>query len=255
MKKMTIEQLLTWAFCEELPKVDSRTETMLSAAPSSWAAMGDMIALGTIIDKGPNCYGVVSAFTYEGEAHPDALAVGDCVKALASLGGFEVEAGWNPFPEWHDDHGLISAEVRRVVDHEIERGDRLNGRYVVRLVTTAAIMKQGPAWQAQEPKQVKVSVNGKDAWFVQRKARTSLGKTYNYEDNGYSQRSQRPVKGAYQKWRLTQPLRAAIVARMDWQLWQSALENLHARLASHPLTVCDLQPFYPDRFPWLAVRT
>ena len=250
MRSMSIEDLLIWAFNEELPKVGGKSEAVLSAAPSTWAVMSDVIALGTIVDKGPNRYGVVSGFSYEGDPHPDALIVGALVRGLANSGGFEIEEGWNPFPEWSDERGLIASEVRRVVDHELQRGAKLNGRYIVHLVTTSAILKRGPCWQADEPKQVKIAVNGKDAWFVQRKARNGLGKVYTYEDNGFSQRSQRPMKGAYQKWRLTQPLRSAIIGRLDWQLWQSALEALHGQIASQELSSISVTPFQPDRFPW-----
>jgi len=253
MKKITIEQLLIWAFTEELPKIGSKSEVSLSAAPSSWSVMSDMIALGTMVDKGPNRYGVVSGFVYGGEPHADAIAVGDAVRGLAALDGFEIGAGWNPFPEWKDDHGLIAAEVARVVADQTGRSGRLNGRYVVSLVTSAAILKRGPSWEAQEPKVAKVGINGNDAWFIQRKAKTSTGKLYQYEDDGFNHRSRRPFKGAYQKWRLVDPLRSAIVARMDWQLWQSALEELHTRLAS-VLSHHDLLPFSPDRAPWRTMN-
>lgn len=249
MKKIGIEDLLTWAFTQELPKIGARSEASMSAAPSSWNVMSDMIALGTMIDKGPNCYGVVSGFVYEGEPHQDAIVVGDAVRALADVEGFEIGAGWKPFPEWQDEHGLIAAEVARVVEHELGRSGLLNGRYVVNLVTNATILKRGPCWHAEEPRVAMIRNSGKDAWFIQRSAKTSLGKLYYYEDDGFNHRSQRPFKGAYRKWRLVDPLRSAIIGRMEWQLWQSALEmlfeNLSGRLLQH-----ELVPFTPNRFPW-----
>ncbi len=74
------------------------------------------------------------------------MAVGDAVRALAKLDGFEIGAGWQPFPEWDDPHGLIAAEVASVVAHELGRGGRMNGRHVVNLVTSAAILRRGPDW-------------------------------------------------------------------------------------------------------------
>lgn len=250
MKKMTIDQLLIWAFTEELPKIGARSEASMSAAPSSWNVMSDMIALGTMVDKGPNQYGVVSGFVYGGDPHPDALIVGDAVRGLAAHDGFEVGEGWNPFPEWKDEHGLIAAEVALVAADQMGRSGRLNGRYMVSLVTSAAILKRGPCWLADEPRVVMMARSGKPAWFVKRKMRNRMGQIVTYEDNGFDERKQRPRPGAYRKYRLAEPIRSAIVARMDWQLWQSALNFLHRRLSAQ-LSAHDLLAFVPDRTPWL----
>lgn len=249
MKKIGIEQLLTWAFTQELPKIGARSESVLSAAPSSWNVMSDMIALGTMVDKGPNRYGVVSGFVHEGDPHPDAMIVGNAVRGLAAHGGFEIGKGWNPYPGFTDEHGIIAAEVARVVSDQMERSDKINGRYMVNLVTSAAILKRGPCWLAEEPRVVMVMNSGKPAWFVQRKMRDGCGRTIPYEDNGFDQHKGRPKVGAYRKYRIASPIRSAIVARMDWQLWQSSLLYLRNTLASE-LSAHDLQPFTPDREPW-----
>lgn len=251
MKKTTIEALLTWAFTLELPKIGT-SEASYSAAPSTWGILSDVINLGTMIDKSPNGYGVISGFSYEGEPHEDALVVGDAVRALADR-NFEIGEGWNPFPDWEDPHGLIADEVARVSAEQLGRSGRLNGRHVVSLVTTAAILKRGPDWRCDEPKTVMVMSNGKPAWFIMRKCRDRTGAILNYEDNGFDQRKQRPKSGAYRKYRLDHSARGAILSRLDWQLWQAALEDLSeslcGRLQSH-----ELAPFYPDRQPWASIR-
>ena len=253
-KMMTIEALLTWAFVEELPKVEEARLGPSDLPSSSWA-MADVAILGTTIDKSPNSYGVVGNFIDIGEPHPDALIVGNAVRALARRNGFEIASGWWPFPEWDDPHGIIHAEVDRIAAEQVyERGGRLNGRHVVTLVTSAAILKRGPDWTADEPKVVTVKLNGKDdAWFVKRVAKDAFGRPMEYEDNGFDHRKRRPKKGAYRKYRLSDPIRAAVISRLEWQLWQSALEALHESLSSS-LSSHDLLPFTPNRHPWAPSR-
>ncbi|WP_245304997.1 hypothetical protein [Rhizobium leucaenae] len=250
---MTIEALLSWAFIEELPKVDAGP-LFGGGAPSAWQALSDVIALGTNIDKSPNRYGVVAEFVNMDAPHPDAVVVGDVVRALADRNGYEIMSGWRPFPEWDDPHGIIQAEVDRIAAEQVyERGGRLNGRHVVALVTSAAILKRGPDWRADQPKVVTVKNSGKDAWFIKRYAKDAFGGTIEYEDNGFSQRRQRPMKGAYRKYRLAEPIRGAVIARLEWQLWQSALEELHDSL-SGVLFDHSLLPFTPNRQPWVSSR-
>ncbi|MDR6757825.1 hypothetical protein J2Y48_003122 [Mycoplana sp. BE70] len=253
MKKTTIEQLLTWAFVHELPKVGAGNGGSLVAG-SSWNAIVEIAALGTMIDRNPNYYGAIPGYVYEGEPAADALIVGDAVRELAKRDGFEIAAGWHPFPEWEDPHGLICTEVDRVADEQRNRSDRLNGKHVVNLVISAAMLGRGPSWDADEPSaRPLIDVNGRAMWFVDRKAKDSLGRVYTYTDNGYDQRRHRPIKGAYRKWRLNRPLRGDILARLDWQLWQSALEVLQDSLCGR-LSAHELFEFVPDRHPWMRVK-
>lgn len=254
MKKTTIEQLLTWAFVHELPKVGAGGGGS-AVAGSSWNAIVEIAALGTMIDRSPNAYGAIPGYIYEGEPADDAVLVGDAVRALASREGFEIAPGWNPFPEWQDPHGLIRAEVERIAEEQRGRSDRLNGRHVVNLVISAAMLGRGPSWEAKEPAaRPIIDVNGRAMWFIDRKAKDRLGRVYTYTDNGFDQRRHRPVKGAYRKWKLDRSLRGDILSRLDWQLWQSALEALHEslrdRLQSH-----ELFDFVPDRHPWMRAKT
>lgn len=253
MKKIEIEKLLTWAFVHELPKVGAGNGGT-AVGYSSWNAIADIASLGTMIDRTPNPYGAIPGYIYEGEPAPDAVLVGDAVRALAGRDGFEIAAGWHPFPEWQDPHGLIRAEVERIADEQRDRSDRLNGRHVVNLVVSSAMLGRGPSWEAAAPTaRPMLGPKGKPIWFVDRKAKDSLGRTYTYRDNGYDQKRHRPIKGAYRRWTLNRPLRGDILARLDWQLWQSALEVLHEslreRLAAHVL-----YDFVPDRHPWTRAK-
>jgi hypothetical protein len=251
MKKVTIEGLLSWAFTQELCKVGAPMADYVGVGFSqAWSTMSEVAMLGTIVDRQPNMYGVIPNFIHDlKEAHVDALEVGEAVRALAQRGGFEIGQGWNPFPEWEDERGIVAVEVARAVEILRLKGDRLSGKHVVNLVTSAAILGRGPDWSAKKPNERIVMARGMPAWFVGKKARDAFGRAYTYEADGFDRRKRRPVKGAYQKVELSEPILAAILSRLDWQLWQDALqvlaEELRGRCKSH-----ELVSFVPDRSPW-----
>lgn len=253
MKTIGITELLAWAFCHELCKVGAGGSQMVDlGGGSAWSMVSEFAALGTLIDKSPNVFGVIPGFIEDGEPHADALKVGHAVRALASI-GFEVPDGWMPFPEFDDPHGLIAAEVERVVAEVRQKGDRLGGRHLVTLVTGAAILGRGPDWSCDQPKFRMVAVRGEPQWFVKRKAKDALGRTYEYEANGFDTVKRRPRKGAYRKYELSTMLRGEILSRLDWQLWQDALSFLSEQL-SHTLEQHRIAPFVPDRQPWARTK-
>ncbi|KQV27588.1 hypothetical protein ASC97_04205 [Rhizobium sp. Root1203] len=252
MKKVTIDQFLTWAFTQELCKVGAGNDYGPSIA-GSWNMMSAVAELGTLIDRSPNGYGVIPDYMAGGDPHADAVAAGNAVKALAARGGFEIGEGWKPFPEWRDEFGLIQAEVENTVEALRLKPDALSGRHVVNLVVTYAILGRGPDWSVEQPEAQMVSVNGKPLWFVMKSAKDGFGRAYNYEADGFDRKKQRPMRGAYRKYELSAPLRGAILSRLDWQLWQSALEILHADLSGR-LSSNSILPFSPDRSPWAAHR-
>lgn len=247
MKTVTIEAFLTWAFTQELCKLGGG-DGLSGVGLSNWSVTRDMAVLGTIIDRSPNIYGVVPGFVGEGDPHPDAIAAGDAVRALDDV-GFDIPEGWNPFPEWPDEHGLVAAEVSRVVGEVRLKGERLTGRYLVTLVTRAAILGHGTDWTCAYPGARMVSVNGKPGWFIKRRAKDAFGRAYEYEADGRDHVRHRPKKGAYRKYELKSSVRGAVLSRLDWQLWQDALaklaESLEGRLQSHRIS-----GFVPDRHPW-----
>lgn len=252
MKLMTIEGLLAWAFCQELCKVGSGGDGLTAVSISSWSLTRDMAVLGTLIDRSPNIFGVIPGFIEDGDPHPDALAVGKAVKALDQI-GFEIPDGWMPFPEFDDPHGLIAAEVARVVAEVQLKGDRLGGRHLVTLVTGAAILGRGPDWACRQPSFRMVSANGKPRWFLTRKATDSLGRSYDFEVDGYDAKRGKPMRGAYRKWELAEMMRGDVLSRMDWQLWQDALAFLAEHLAGR-LTAHRIMPFVPNRQPWARIK-
>ncbi|NVP56075.1 hypothetical protein [Mycoplana rhizolycopersici] len=247
MKKVSIERLLTWAFAVELAGWRPEERENLGYGSSAWSIIERVGALGTRIDGGTPL-----GQARREEPQADALIAADAVMGLAARGGFDVAPGWQPFPEWHDGHGLVAAEVARVIEEQRLRGDIVNGDHVVTLVLSSAVLGHGPDWEAEEPFAQPVSMNGKPRWFVKRKAKDAFGRIYEYEADGRDPAKRRPMRGAYRKYELTTPVRGAILSRLDWQLWQDALVHLHESLAPR-LENHVLLPFRPDRQPWVRL--
>lgn len=253
MKKISIEDLLSWAFLEELPKLGSpnaRDKPTYSYLPSGSDVLEEVSEYGTLIDKDTNVYGVVPSGVFQGDPHPDAVKAGDAVRALRHVDGMDIGEGWQPFRDWPDEYGLVAAEVERVRRQEIGRR-RADHRSIVMLVTNAAILRRGPDWHAEKPREIMVTRYGNPSWFVRRSVEHSDGVIRIVEDEGFDSRKRRPKKGAYNKFRLEHSIEAAILDRMEWQVWQSALQSLAETLAGR-LTAHEIRPFVPDWQPWLS---
>ncbi|CDZ43082.1 Hypothetical protein NGAL_HAMBI1146_58550 [Neorhizobium galegae bv. officinalis] len=246
---MTIEQALGWAFNLELCKIGVSVP-LGPGYSQAWSMMSEVAALGTIVDRSPNAYGVIPDFVMTSEPHPDALTIGGAVRCLADRGRFEIPAGWNPLGDWTDEHGLVAHDLAAVVDSLRAKSDLLGGKHVVNLVVSHAILGRGPGWDAVQPKASMVMRRGKPAWFVLKKAKDSLGRVYSHEVDGFDQGKQRPMRGAYRKYQLDGSVRFAALSRLDWQLWQDALSALHDELLGQ-LHYVDLLQFWPDRQPWM----
>lgn len=245
MKTMTTFEFLTWAFVHELGKVGAGGSGGVASSYNAFAAMAE---LGTLIDRTPNAYGVIPGTIDEGDAHPDALAAGEAVKALARL-EFDLPADFSPFPDWPDEHDLIATEVKRVTDeYRLRRQDR-RAREIVTLMTSLIVRHRQPDWQADKPGVRMVLKNGNPAWFVVRERKTDLGHAYTIECDGFDQRKRRPFPGAYRKWELSESIRPAILARIDWLIWAWALENINEALTGR-LKDHRLAPFSRVSPPW-----
>lgn len=239
--KISIEKLLEWAFTEEL---GSRSGHCDAAGSSNFTMIMDVIRLGAIIDRSRNIKGMAFAL----EPDEDAIATVEAVRALAGR-GFDIGEGWNPFPEWSDEHGLIAQAVRDEVEALRVKGDRLNGRHAAALVYSCAVMGRGPDWTVEQPAMGYLQRNGVDAWFISKKSKDAFGRIYSLETDGYDRKRRKPVRGAYRKMELLEPIRGAIISRLEWQIWQDALCDLHSTLANQ-LKSHDLLPFFPRRQPW-----
>ncbi len=247
MKTITIKRLLEWAFTEEL--IGRSVEQIgPERVGSAWGAFEAMERLGCIIQGS----GTPSDQLRIYEPHEDALTVASAVADMAHETGI-VSTGANIFPDWIDAHGVIAAEVERLNSVLNIEGPKPN--YLMHLVISSAILGRGPDWHADTPRVVAYSYNGKTAaWFIKRRRQDAFGRWGEYEDDGFDYRKRRPYKGAYHKYRLDGSIRGAMTARIDWQVWQSALLMLRDSLAGS-LKHHDLLPFHPDLHPWLPSRS
>jgi len=249
MKKMTIQKLLTWAFTEELCKADAGTGgDGLAMIANAWSAVSEVEALGTLIDRSPNGFGVIPAFIEDGEPHEDALKLAETVRTLTQR-GFDIPAGWQPFPEWDDERGLIAAEVERVLAFERARGERRTGKHAYNLIVTCAVLGRGPDWHADRPKERLVMRQGKPAWFIEKRFKDRFGRWHTMEVDGMDRSGHRPKKGAYRKYELSDKLRASILSRIDWIVWQAALKMLE-RENETGLSRHIVEPMRFDFAPW-----
>lgn len=230
MKNISIEVFLTWAFTRELCKGRNGAGRVGQLA-DAWRAMGEMAELGTLIDRSPNNFGVIPDILAEDDPHPDALAAGHAVRALAEM-RFAVPDG-ELFPGYDDPHGLIAQEVAAVRADLARRGDGAGARHVVALVINAAILGRGPDVACEQPRFRMIESYGKPAWFVERRMRDAFGGVHVYEDDGYDARVGKPKLGAYRKWQLAEPMRGSVMARIDWLWWREALRRISDALAGN----------------------
>ena len=139
MKTVTMEELLTWAFVNELPKgggvdgLDNANSAWRMLEASSWGKITSFAELGTLIDRsgGTNC------FIEQGEPHEDAVTVGRAVAQLAAC-DIALAERWNPLADWPDDDATLSAlaadAVARVRKRIEERTQARRGSEMVSLV-------------------------------------------------------------------------------------------------------------------------
>lgn len=248
MKTVGIEELLTWAFTQELWKVGAGGGVS-SVSASSWSLVQGFGELCALIDRTPNHFGVVPGFE-EGEPHEDALAAGHAVNRLSRLGLVMPAVGWQVFPEFDDVNGAIASEVERVLMAWRAKGAAAAGAHLVALTTRCAILGTGPDWYADEPRVAPLMKWGNAMWFQKRKRKDSLGKTIEIEVDGFDKRTRRPRPGAYRKFRVTEPLTGSVLGRLDWWLWRQALEALHDEL-SGSLRSHRLSGFSHIAAPWI----
>ncbi|MBD8556893.1 hypothetical protein IFT84_20500 [Rhizobium sp. CFBP 8762] len=245
MKQIGIQKLLEWAFTYELRMVEPKTSV---SGQSSWGVFMEMAKLGTIVDRSPSVFGFALGGVEPREPHPDAVLVGNAVRALG-MNRFEIPESWNPFPDFDDPYGVIAEDVESVISEIRLSGERLTGTYMTGLVICAAIMGKGPDWRAEKPELQLVSANGKPRWFLLKKGRDEFGRNYWFEVNGYDKKRKRPMRNAYQKCELVESTRNDVLSRLDWQIWQSALDSLTASLSGR-LSTYRLMPFDSVIEPW-----
>jgi len=242
-KKITIEDLLRWAYRDELPKERAGGGCFLPAGfGGAWGGVERFGEILTVVDGGPeNRYGLAVDFTAVGDPHPDAIRVGDAVKALDGF-PLNLPDDWNPIADWPDLGPDGVAAVRRAVERETYidgNGERRFKTALSRLVMRHALMGDAPVWEGEKP-QVKTVTgpNGKPRWFRRVQVVADPGDpeqgimpTYTeVEVDGYNQKRHRPYADAYRKTYLDPDPAETILSRAEWELWCAALDLLTVEL-------------------------
>lgn len=255
-KKISIEALLRWAYRDELPKEPAGGGIFLPAGfGGAWGGMERFGEILTVVDGGPeNRYGLVVDFTAVGEPHPDAIRVGDAVKALDNF-PLNLPDEWNPIADWPDLGVEGAAAVRRAVERETYidgNGDRRFKVAISRLVVRHALMNDAPVWEGERPEiKIVCGANGKPRWFrrvqvVADPGDAELGIMPTYtevEVDGYNQKRQRPYPDAYRKTYLDPDPAETILSRAEYEIWCAALDlltvDLEDILESHEIVPSD----------------
>lgn len=247
MKTMTIEEMLVWAFVNELPKGGGtegleNSQSAWRGIESSYGAISRFAVLGTTIQAGAGHWDQPNTWIEQGDAHPDAIALG---AEVAKLGRcmFKLPDDWSPLSDWPDTMGLADAAVARQVERFNFRHRDENGRSLVALVVGTAVLGKRPDWTSEPLEARMVERGGKPAWFVMRQLPDNFGQPCTIEVDGFNAKSCRPVRGAYRKFELAGNPAGDILARLDWQLWVAALRRLNTvmrpKLVEHRLADFD----------------
>jgi hypothetical protein len=242
-RALTIEAALRWAFREELPKQERGG-----------------IELGTRINA-TNRYGVVPLLCDE-EPHPDAVCIGEAVKGLNRL-DLEKPTDWNPIADLGDLGGYGRAAVEKALasETEIVRGGALRHRTRLEaLIVQYAVLGDGERWKAEPTKIAPVLKNGKAKWWVRERRWVNkgnspdekLGHWAEAEVSGVDAKG-RPRPGSYHKFHLDPDPHLAICARIESQVWRSALDMLREEIGE--LETIALKPSELPREPWAAGST
>ncbi|WP_029065612.1 hypothetical protein [Labrenzia sp. DG1229] len=232
-KRINIEKLLKWAYCEELPKGEASGR---DGPFSSWDAVTSIGELGAWIDE--NRYGVVPDLMSAGEPDPDAITVHATVATLDSC-TFDLPDDWNPMPELlqFDDLATLALSAAKKKLFLTQSNGRMSWRRPPsQLIRQHAILGGAPDGYGDVPEREPLrGPNGGELWFRMRKqvidTLDGKGREFSYEaDDGWDLKRKVPKRGAYRKFHLVPDPVNALVARQEYVLWLECLNALAVRL-------------------------
>jgi hypothetical protein len=234
---MAIEDLLRWAYRQELPKAERVTAGFQPAGFSASSWSDGMAAVD-------NSFGVVIDWQAMGPPHPDALAIGHAVAALDAY-PVSMPDDWNPVT----DLGLSEDETRAALATGLRdvfvtdaQGETRPRRSLSVLLRHHAVMGGCPDWEADVPeRRVASGPNGRPRWFrmVDIDYGTVDGRRLirAVEQDGYDSKRHRPHPDAYRKTLLDPDPALAVAWRAEYELWVMGLaalaDALQGGLAEH----------------------
>lgn len=233
MTTMGIDELVRWAWLQELPKVAPVRAGMKAPAglgyANAWAAtigLSHQRASGWV-----NRFGAVFHPDAEGEPDPDALIVAKAVERLDDLvviehDGFDVFGAWGPFGRLGD-RALTAAwkRVIRPVDRYAPDDDFVLRGLASTMVVHVAVTGIWPQWQGAAPKIVADCwPNGRPKWV--RLVETEVAwdaagrptRSVMVEADGMNERTRRPFADAYRAERLDPDPVGVLAERIRWAM-------------------------------------
>ncbi len=254
MRRMTIDDVLIWAYRDELPK-EARLRRGPAPTPEAWEAVNAFGLLGTVIDAPVNRHGVVADDLAGGLPHPDALAVAAAVAGLDATMVVEWPESWDPIADLGDLGGLKAAEIARAVA-ALTPARPVPGREMTWMPSTIirrqAILARPPEWRIDPPQVVEETTDrGRPRWWRRVEAPDAYcdGGVVVFEADGWDPVARRPYPDAYRRMVLDPPIVGGIGDRAIWEIWRAALDvlavDLDGRLESVTVLPCPL----PVR-PW-----
>ena len=218
------------------------------------------IELATRLDA-TNRYGVVP-FLCDEQPHPDAVCIGEAVKGLNRL-DLEKPADWNPIADLGDlgQYGRAAVEKALATETESIGGGALRHRTPLdELIVKYAVLGDREEWKAGPTKIAPVLENGKAKWWVRERRWVDTGKSPDQKLGHWTEvevsgldAKQRPRPGSYRKFHLDPDPHSAICARIESQVWRSALDMLPEEIGA--LETIALKPSELAREPWVAGST
>lgn len=244
MLKLSVEDALTWTYCDELPKAGAagRLKGPRMATPGwvkaaeTWAARIDI----------SNAYGLMPDLGATASPHPAAIALHELLGCLDDV-AFAVER-MEVFDDWMVDAGtneqallqeVAGAARARALIRLQEGALRPRGDLAERL-RRCALLGPPTGWKRAPRPELKLvlSKQGQCKWFrmVRQPVRfDKQGRPVAFvdveTDDGWSPSAKGPVKGAYRKTCLVPDPSALADDRLEWIIWRLLLDVV-AEMAS-----------------------
>lgn len=271
MKRMLINELVRWAYRDELPKDGATTFLRPDGFGFGWGSVAKFAKYGAEVDEPDirNRFGLAPDFTAQTQPHEDAVRVWIAVQGLNEL-TLSIEEDWNPIADLDIHPTYEEAAIDKALDAmcfvpgkppeatlrswRSARAARDPGnpmllrRSVSDLIQKYAVLGSVPPWEAEKPEFKTVMENGKAKWFIREVIETETGPV-EIEANGLDPKRRIPKDGAYLKHYYDPDPSMTVEDRAEYELWHSAMsaltEELVGRLDEHEALPLDI----PIR-PW-----
>lgn len=258
-----VEDVIAWAWRDELPKVPRRQDGPLAMA-GGWDRTGRFSELLSLVDAfGVNAFGAVPDFSADSWPCEDAQVIGDAVMALDDY-ALELPEDWRPAPELDRFAGLGAKAVSDAWQRMTH--DDGQGRVTLRLKPSELVIRRAVmGWDADGMQldavrqEIERHGNGKPRYYLQVTQDQLTGKMVDGVDetvarmievNGVDKRGD-ALPGAYTKPYLDPDPVNAIIARAEHEIWLSALAIVFDALA-HQMKEVAMLPCAIPVAPWLT---